>query len=132
MPDAFTEAIKAMPKLKTIHIRGVPGTEQLCLETFPNEELYQALAEQLFSLLPTPRSVTTIGFNSAYYSDVKMGASHLYDPYPWKRYDFWKLRIFHLSRSAAKCDEPELIAKGVANDAEGICEDLDIFRRYWV
>lgn len=82
-----------------------------------------------------PLKLRTFAIGAPIYTDVKMGAVHLDNEesgHEWRR-----LRIYravypkgHLGNYNSP--EPQLVAKSVCDDAKGICEDLSIFRPYWL
>lgn len=80
-------------------------------------------------------SFKTLGIGALVYTDVKLGTFCFPDSTGAVAY--LRLRIFTVRFNAGSAFQvprpkvPRLVAKGTCNDAEGICEDLSIFRPYW-
>lgn len=110
--------------LETLHICNSPLI--LTQQQFNSDDLFNGLASQMFETLSgpvsqeIPLSVNTIGLGSPTYSDVRMGTYH-----HGNMFDFTRLRVYHLYSG-----KPRLVAKGVCDEAEGICENLNVFRPF--
>lgn len=133
MPDQFALATKTLSKLRTIQIRNQPN---ICEDPhmFSGEDSYQALAEQLYCALPSHSNFMTIGLDSVGSGYDLIGSNTRYDP--WKSFEFRKFRLYHreggpIKRGDGSRIKPFLVAKGVCDEAEGIVENLSIFRLFW-
>lgn len=52
---------------------------------------------------------------------------------PCKSFDFTRFRLYYgSSKLGARETKPRFVAKGVCDEAEGVVEDLSIFRRFWL
>ncbi len=115
--------METLPRLESLHIRNAP---KMVSPDVNYDHLFVGLASQMFESLSRsqskdrPSAVKTIGTGSPTYADVRMGTHHLKPTY-----DLARLRVYHLQSG-----EPKLVAKGVCDDAEGVCGDLSIFRPF--
>jgi len=129
MAEQLAAAVASLPKLKTMHIRNSPEMH-IDPDCFRYESLYQSLAEELYHALPTTSNVKAIRLNSLSFRYDWIGSNSLCDPS--KIFDFEHFRLYHgSSKLGARDTKPRLVAKGVCDEAEGVVDDLSIFRQFW-
>ena len=128
----LSDALSKLPKLETLNIRNMPMTKD-DRPWLTHEVLYQAFANNFARIACFQKPLRTFALGALIYEDAKLGRSYLD---PEKGRDFLKLRIYYvgynvstLGRSMVECTQ---VASHTAEEAEGICPNLDIFKVYWM
>ena len=127
-----------MPHLEVLHIRTTPVLKDF--KVLPSVEamlncLLSALVNKVIAKARDPDDPTklrTVALGAPTYRDIMIGSSHAVS----KLRDYFQLRIYRVHyRTTARGKRTsvlDMVAKGTCEDAAEFCDQLDLFRRYWL